>query len=254
MHYYQFNIADYRKDTAHLSRLEHSIYRDLIDWYYLDEKPIPIETQSVTRRLRLGTEEEAMALNNVLNDFFFATNEGWKHKRIDAEIADYHSKCEKNKENGKKGGRPKSIPEPEKTQSVNFANPNETQINPNHKPITSNHKPSTKENKKENPFLLPDWINSEHWDLWMKTRKGKKMIPAQMQKQVEKLRKWKDAGLDYKTALENSAVNGYIGLFLPDNKSPPKRQKFCSTELMYGMDGYGNKIEDEKHGRIIDIN
>ena len=89
----------------------------------------------------------------------------------------------------------------------------------------------------------------------MKTRKGKKMIPAQMQKQVEKLRKWKDAGLDYKTALENSAVNGYIGLFLPDNKSPPpKRQKFCSTELMYGMDGYGNKIEDDKHGRIIDIN
>lgn len=258
MHYYQFNIADYRKDTAHLSRLEHSIYRDLIDWYYLDEKPIPKETQSVTRRLRLATKEEADALNNVLNDFFFLCELGWKHKRIDVEIADYHYKCEKNKENGKKGGRPKSILEPEKTQSVNLANPNESELNPNHKPITSNHKPINKESKKENPFLLPDWINSEDWDLWMKSRK-KKMIPAQMQKQVEKLRKWKDAGQDYAGALENAAANGYTGLFLPDNKSPPQQQaqkpkKFNASEYLQGYgDGYGNPIK-RKENDIIDIN
>jgi len=144
MHYYQFNIADYRKDTSHLSRLEHSIYRDLIDWYYLDESPIPKETQSVTRRLRLGTQEETTALSNVLNDFFYLSELGWNHKRIDMEIADYHSKCDKNKENGKKGGRPKSSVETEKTQSVILANPNESESNPNHKPITINHKPIIK--------------------------------------------------------------------------------------------------------------
>lgn len=136
MHYYKFNIADYRKDTAHLSRLEHSIYRDLIDWYYLDEAPIPEETQTVSRRLRLVTQEEATALNSVLNDFFYFKN-GWHHKRIDMEIAEYNELCKKNKDNGKAGGRPK------KTQTVSSGNPDETDSkpnrNPNHKPV--NHKP-----------------------------------------------------------------------------------------------------------------
>ena len=115
---------------------------------------------------------------------------------------------------------------------------------------------SAKPSKKENPFLLPDWINQSDWDMWMKTRKGKKMIPLQMMKQVHKLKVWKDSGQDYAGALEAAAINGYTGLFLPDNKaSPPKRkQKFCSTELDYGMDGYGNKINGEGNGRIIDIN
>jgi uncharacterized protein YdaU (DUF1376 family) len=89
MHYYQFNIADYRKDTAHLNPIEHYIYRTLIDWYYLDEAPIPKETQTVIRRLRLGTEQEPN-LNNVLTDFFDLTDSGWAHKRIDQEIFEYY--------------------------------------------------------------------------------------------------------------------------------------------------------------------
>ena len=60
MHYYKFNIADYRKDTGHLSTLEHGIYRQLIDWQYLDEKPIPLETQVVSRRLRLGSDDKTI--------------------------------------------------------------------------------------------------------------------------------------------------------------------------------------------------
>lgn len=91
MHYYQFNIADYRKDTGHLSMIEHAIYRALIDWYYLDEKPIPLETQSVMRRLRLVSEDEAKALENVLSDFFERAD-GWRHKRIDQEIKNWHSR------------------------------------------------------------------------------------------------------------------------------------------------------------------
>ncbi|SDY38067.1 DUF1376 domain-containing protein [Nitrosomonas sp. Nm58] len=134
MHYYQFNIADYRKDTSHLSPIEHYIYRTLIDWYYLDESPIPKETQMVLRRLCLGTEHEPN-LKNVLSDFFINTEFGWRHKRIEQEIIEYAAKCEKNANNGKKGGRPK------KTQSVNCANPNESELNPNQKPITNNQEP-----------------------------------------------------------------------------------------------------------------
>ena len=137
MHYYKFNIADYRKDTGHLSTIEHGIYRQLIDWYYLDEQPIPEETQVVIRRLRLGSDE-VIFLQNVLSDFFVLGKTGYTHKRIEVEIVDYHEQVEKNKNNGKLGGRPK------KTQVVISGLPDESQNNPNHKPLTINHKPIEK--------------------------------------------------------------------------------------------------------------
>jgi uncharacterized protein YdaU (DUF1376 family) len=135
MHYYKFNIADYRKDTGHLSTIEHGIYRQLIDWYYLDEQPIPEETQVVLRRLRLGSDE-AVFLQNVLSDFFVLGKAGYTHKRIEVEIKDYSEQAEKNKNNGKLGGRPK------KTQSVYSGFPDESKNNPNHKPLTINQEPN----------------------------------------------------------------------------------------------------------------
>jgi uncharacterized protein YdaU (DUF1376 family) len=134
MHYYKFNIADYRKDTGHLSTIEHGIYRQLIDWYYLDENPIPLETQVVSRRLRLASEVEVLSLQNVLSDFFKEGKSGYVHKRIELDINDYHEQAEKNQRNGKLGGRPK------KTHSVTHGLPDESQNNPNHKPLTTNNK------------------------------------------------------------------------------------------------------------------
>jgi uncharacterized protein YdaU (DUF1376 family) len=138
MHYYKFNIADYRKDTGHLSTIEHGIFRQLIDWYYLDEQPIPEETQVVIRRLRLGIDEVKF-LENVLSDFFVLGKTGYKHKRIEVEIKDYQEQVEKNKNNGKLGGRPK------KTQVVIDGLPDESQNNPNQEPLTINHKPIHKD-------------------------------------------------------------------------------------------------------------
>ena len=123
MHYYQHNIADYRCDTAHLSLLEHGVYRQLLDMYYLSESPIPRETQHVFRRLSARTQDEQSAVEIILNEFFSLSEEGWIHKRCDIEIADYRHKAVNSRENGKKGGRPKPITEPEKTQQVILDNP-----------------------------------------------------------------------------------------------------------------------------------
>ncbi len=136
MHYYQHNIADYRKDTVHLTPVEHFIYRSLIDWYYLDEKPVPLETQTIIRRLSLGPNM-VKDLQNVINDFFKKAEDGYHHKRIDLEIREYNIKAEVNRTNGKLGGRPK------KTQTVNSGNPNETEGKGNQEPRTKNHKPRT---------------------------------------------------------------------------------------------------------------
>lgn len=140
MHYYQFNIADYRKDTAHLKPIEHYIYRTLIDWYYLDEKPLPKETQVVSRRLGLG-KESIEDVENVLSDFFVCGEDGWHHHRVDEEIAEYHSQCTKNKENGKAGGRPSgSKNKPKETQVVSSGNPVVT-LTTNQEPLTINQQP-----------------------------------------------------------------------------------------------------------------
>jgi uncharacterized protein YdaU (DUF1376 family) len=164
MHYYKFNIADYRKDTGHLSTIEHGIYRQLIDWYYLDEQPIPEETQMVIRRLRLGSDE-VIFLQNVLSDFFVLGKKGYEHKRIEVEIKDYQEQVEKNKNNGKLGGRPK------KTQSVISGLPDESQNNPNQEPLTINHKP-----KRESATVVacPPDVSQQIWNDWVALRKSKK--------------------------------------------------------------------------------
>lgn len=181
MHYYKFNIADYRKDAGHLSTIEHGIFRQLIDWYYLDEQPIPLETQVVSRRLRLGSDE-LIFLENVLSDFFQKTAKGYVHKRIELEIREYHEQAEKNKANGKRGGRPK------KTQSVISGLPDESQKNPNHKPITINHKPIK---EKATDVEAPVGVSPIVWFEFVALRKAKKARVTQtvldgLQKEADK--------------------------------------------------------------------
>jgi uncharacterized protein YdaU (DUF1376 family) len=128
LHYYQFHIGDYRAATAHLSNDEDLAYRRLLDMYYDTEKPIPIDTQWVSRRLRLASE----TVTSVLRDMFVFTEDGWTHSRCDAEIEHYHHLAEKNRENGKKGGRPK------KPSGLPLATDSEPK-----KTLTNNHEPTT---------------------------------------------------------------------------------------------------------------
>jgi uncharacterized protein YdaU (DUF1376 family) len=163
MHKYLHHIGDFTRDTVHLTALEECFYRRALDFYYLNEAPLPKETQSVFRRLRANTEEEKQAVLNVLADFFTDEEDGFHNKRCDAEILGYKVNAQKNRENGKKGGRPpkKSSNEnpsggndgdsnnPEKTHSVNLGSENETQKNLNHKPLTDNQFIDSSSNTRE---------------------------------------------------------------------------------------------------------
>lgn len=122
MNYYKRHLGDYARDTGHLSALEHGIYTLLLDWYYVNEKPIP-EDRAV--RIARGNHEETMM---VLNEFFKPTAKGWVHSRADREIREYIAKAEKNRESGKLGGRPK------KTIMVSERLANET-LATSHKPL-----------------------------------------------------------------------------------------------------------------------
>jgi uncharacterized protein YdaU (DUF1376 family) len=90
MNHYPFTIRDYYDDAGHLAPIEHYIYRTMMDWYYLDEKPIPDNQRLMLRRLKLKPENE-QELANVIADFFTLRDGHWHNKRIDAELEVYHS-------------------------------------------------------------------------------------------------------------------------------------------------------------------
>jgi uncharacterized protein YdaU (DUF1376 family) len=252
LHYYQFNIGDYRKDTVHLSRIEHSIYRDLIDWYYLDEKPIPKETQSVSRRLRLVSQEEQNALLAVLEDFFICSEEGWRHKRIDQEIQDYHGMCETNRTNGRKGGRPKKNP-------LGFDS--EPTRNPNQEPITTNQEPITIVKDEEPKGSLSGSIPTMHKEvvdlfhkilpelpevrIWNNTRQS--LLKSRWRETAVRLQ-WKDGndGLEYFEKLFNWIRQSPF-LMGKVNPKPGQRAFECELEWILRPQNWAKLIEGKYH-------
>ena len=150
MHYYQHNIGDYRRDTIHLSLLEHGIYRQMLDLYYLNEKPIDPDT--INRLIGVRSKEEKKAIESIIADFFIFTEKGLVHRRCEKEIELYERKSLIAKENGKMGGRPKkptgfSVGYDPLTQSEPTEKVTKEPITINHKPITINQEPLTKKEK-----------------------------------------------------------------------------------------------------------
>ena len=105
MIWYKFHIGDYISHTMHLDDAEDLAYRRLLDWYYMSEKPLPLDVALVSRRIRLDDDVVAP----VLNEFFEKTPNGYINARADKEIASYNVRVELNKRSGKLGGRPKTV-------------------------------------------------------------------------------------------------------------------------------------------------
>jgi len=108
MHYFQFNIGDYRAATAHLSNEEDLAYRRLLDMYYDTEQKIPLDTQWVARRLRVGTE----VVQAVLADMFEKQEDGWFHARCDEVIKQYKEFAEAGKRGAAKRWGNKGVTPP----------------------------------------------------------------------------------------------------------------------------------------------
>jgi len=135
MHFYDWNIGDYAKKTAHLTNGEDLAYRRALDMYYDTEKPLDITSglATLTRKLRVDETD----LKNVIDEFF----PDGKNKHADEKIAAYYAFLERQKANGKLGGRPKHKGlKPSATPVVSQNNPVPSQ------PLTTNHLPNDKNN------------------------------------------------------------------------------------------------------------
>lgn len=252
MHYYQHNIGDYRRDTIHLSLLEHGIYRQLLDMYYLTECPIPKETQQVFRRLSARTNEEQNSVKIILNEFFSLTEDGWIHKRCDLEISDYKHKAAIARENGKLGGRPKSIPEQDKTQSVILDNQDNNQNEPERSNALTN-KPikelKEKINKKEK-FVIRDElldVTDQTFEDFVALRKAKR---APLSKRaIEQIRSESiKAGITLEDALIECCARGWQSFkaeWYQKAQSPPTLSKSQMLQVA-AKSIFGNSESTEK--------
>ena len=187
MHYYKFNIADWVKDTAHLSLKEEAILLRLINYYVNTESFIPNKTQMVLRKLRIADESETVDI--LLEEFFIKSRDGWRNKELDKIISEYQKRADRNRLNGKSGGRPKNK-DLDKPAGLPDGKQVDTESKPdgnlNYKPLTTNQEPVTnKENKKKVSTSLdysswPSMPSSELLDEWKKLRKRLKANISQI--------------------------------------------------------------------------
>lgn len=102
MNYYRRYVGDYLRDTARLSMLEHGAYNLLLDYYYADEQPLPLDKDELYIMVRAMTPGDRKAVDKVIAKFFERQADGYHQKRADHEI----EVSKKARSNGKGGGRP----------------------------------------------------------------------------------------------------------------------------------------------------
>lgn len=97
MNYYEKHIGDYKKQTGHLTLAEHGAYELLLMLYYEREAPLPLERGVLYRLLNARSKADRLAVDTVLQEFFFEQKDGWHKNRCDEEIARFQEKSGKAK-------------------------------------------------------------------------------------------------------------------------------------------------------------
>ena len=185
MNYYRFNIGDFAVMAEGMDEESVGILVRLMNRFAFTEKPI--KTQWVTLGFREEIREKAM---QILSALWEETENGWIYPPLLSQIYDYKQNADKNRLNGRKGGRPrKSETVQNETQSLS----NETQAEPSgfldetqtkaKKSLTINHEPLTNNqeiNKEDRTFQL----ESQEGDSQEKTpkRETAKSILSKLEK------------------------------------------------------------------------
>lgn len=134
MYFYKFHIGDFAMWTAGFDSESVGIFIKLLNRYMLTENPI--KTDWVSLGFPISEQEKAKA---ILSSCWEETSDGWIFSPVQENIKHYQSSTAKNRENGKKGGRPrKANSNPEETQTKPSGFSEETQTKPNTKPNSVN--------------------------------------------------------------------------------------------------------------------
>lgn len=144
-------MRDFNNATRHLTRVERSIYRDLVELYYEEESQLPKDKNFICRKVLARTNEELTAVEQVLNEFFTETPTGYYHARCEEELERYKGNSTSKAIAGKASAAARAK---KKQQALNIKPTGVEQVlnsvetedrqNPtNHKPVTINQEPRT---------------------------------------------------------------------------------------------------------------
>jgi uncharacterized protein YdaU (DUF1376 family) len=95
-----FYVADYLGDTEHLSTLQHGAYCLLL-FSYWRRGSLPDDDQQLANIAKMPLDDWLIH-RPILKAFFF---DGWRHKRIEAELRRTMEKVAKARLSGQKGGQ-----------------------------------------------------------------------------------------------------------------------------------------------------
>jgi len=188
MHYYSHHVGDYHRDTAHLSIVEHGVYRLLMDSYYSTERALPADLSILCRIVRAVSKLEREAVSSVAKLFFTESDGLLKHNRIDRELEAYGVKIQQASDAGKasaakrnsvtnaqRNGNDRSTTVEFPLQRNGNGEVNETSTI--QEPITNNHKSSTNSKAKK----VRTEISDEEWMLSLKANLNNQGINIDME-------------------------------------------------------------------------
>ena len=170
MKWYKFAAAEYQIKTIHLSDAEDLAYRRLLDMAYLSERPIPLDTGLVSRRIRIDQD----IVDQVLSEFFEKTESGYRNRRVEEEVLAYQTIIERNLKGAKaaaekaaeraaqgvKRRSPRTLNEPTRNHDGNLEGSSEN--------TTANLEGNQNKNKNISP-LPPSGGFDRFWEVWPKS-------------------------------------------------------------------------------------
>ena len=240
MFYYQHHVGDYRRDTGHLTLLEHGIYRQLLDLYYITERPLD---SSAMRLICVRTTDEKEAYQRVLADFFYERDGKFYHKRCDFEIVKFKDKSTKAISSAKSRWN--------KNNDLQDANASPTHSEQDADGMLTNKPTNQLTNKPINQLKTktvaqsacnrPEGVLESLWEDFVTLRKAKKApLTASALKGIE--REAKKAGMNIEEALYECCSRGWTGFKAEWIKTPlNKYEKF--DPVAYSFSKLQNTID-----------
>lgn len=217
MNYYPFHVGDYLTHTAHLSPLEDIAYRRLLDLYYISEERLPADPAACARKIRM--REHQAEVQQVLEEFFQPSPEGWFSRRCDEEIASMREKQEKARASAAASvaaRRAKAAPAPTDRMATDERTLNDRSTDvqlptpiPTPTPC-SESKDSERKPGKRAAIDKPEGITQEVWEGFLAIRKAKKApLTAAALEGIK--REAAKAGIDLQEALMVCCTRGWQG-------------------------------------------
>jgi uncharacterized protein YdaU (DUF1376 family) len=254
--WYSFYPADYARDTAHLSILEHGAYRLLLDHYYLTGVPLPASAVHLHRVCRTFAEEEQVALHSVLHQFFTLTDDGWRHERVEAELAKSGDISKKRKQAAELRHK-KAKFEPVENHANACANADanamqmdaqlhshtQEQIQKEEKEKEKKEKPQAAERASRSSVSKPDDVDSQVWSDWLAHRKAKK-APVTQTALDGIAREATKANITMQTALQTMCERGWAGFKAEWLQNVAGKAATASARRSENFDGFLGEPDD----------